>query len=225
MHPDFLLACLDATTYDKYTAANKIRGDAVYRKFNDMFVSNNLIQLKESPPYPPHLEEPVLLNPLARAVKDSTGSYSFNDKTLPQSVPLAAGLEKSANSLVSKADKVFAVGTDVELITAVPSNNNTFVERNFTEAEQIYCADAADSAASFAGRWSAKEAVFKSLKTSSKGAGAAMKDIEITSEGGIPGVKLSGAAERVAKEHGITGFELSISHAEGVAMAVCVAKK
>lgn len=225
LHPDFLLACLDANTHANYAAANKLREDSVYRKFNDMFVSNNLIQLKETPPYAPELEEPVLLNPLARAAKDATGSYSFTDKTLPKSVPLAAGLEKSANSLITQADKVFAVGTDVELIAAVPSGNNTFVERNFTEAEQVYCADAADAAASFAGRWSAKEAVFKSLKTTSQGAGAAMKDIEITSSGGVPGVKLSGAAEKVAKEHGITSFELSISHAEGVAMAVCIAKK
>lgn len=225
IHPDHLMACLDANTHANYAVANRLRGDAVYRKFNDMFVSNNLIQLKESPPYPPALEEPVLLNPLARASKDATGSYSFNAKSLPTSVPLAAGLEKSATSLVSQSDQVFAVGTDVELTSAVPSSNPTFVERNFTQAEQIYCAQASDSAASFAGRWSAKEAVFKSLKTTSQGAAAAMKDIEITSEGGIPGVKLAGAAAKVAQDNGVTSFELSISHADGVAIAVCVAKK
>jgi fatty acid synthase subunit alpha len=43
----------------------------------------------------------------------------------------------------------------------------------------------------FAGRWSAKEAVFKALGTSSKGAGAAMKDIEIlTDKNGAPSVKV-----------------------------------
>lgn len=219
------MASLNASTYAQYTSARQLRADAVYRKFNDMFVSNNLIQLKEAPPYPENLEEPVLLNPLARAAKDATGSYSFNTKSLPSTVPLAAGLEASAKSLVAAADKVFAVGTDVELIAAVPSVNTTFVERNFTEAEQIYCAQAADPAASFAGRWSAKEAVFKSLKTTSKGGAAGMKDIEITSEKGIPGVKLHGAAQKVAQEHNIKSFELSISHAEGVAMAVCVAKQ
>lgn len=52
-----------------------------------------------------------------------------------------------------------------------------------------------------------------------------MKDIEVTSNNGIPSVQLHGQAEAVAKEHGITGFELSISHAEGVAIAVAVAKK
>lgn len=52
-----------------------------------------------------------------------------------------------------------------------------------------------------------------------------MQDIEITSNNGIPGVQLKGQAETVAKEHGITGFELSISHAEGTALSVAIAKK
>lgn len=42
-----------------------------------------------------------------------------------------------------------------------------------------YCSAAPDPTASFAGRWAAKEAVFKSLSVSSKGAGASMQDIEI----------------------------------------------
>lgn len=42
-----------------------------------------------------------------------------------------------------------------------------------------YCNNAPDSDASFAGRWAAKEAVFKALGVASKGAGASMKDIEI----------------------------------------------
>ncbi|KAL9023235.1 MAG: hypothetical protein Q9180_008319, partial [Flavoplaca navasiana] len=54
--------------------------------------------------------------------------------------------------------------------------------RNFTTKEQAYCRKAADAQASFAGRWSAKEAVFKSLGVESRGAGAALKDIEITND-------------------------------------------
>ena len=140
-------------------------------------------------------------------------------------MPLAEGIAKAANGMASSATNVFAVGTDVELISSVPTESATFIERNFTDAEVAYCKSASDFKASLAGRWSAKEAVFKSLKTTSRGGGAAMKDLEITSDNGVPGVKLHGEAAKVAQEQGIGAFELSISHAEGVAMAIAIAKK
>lgn len=68
------------------------------------------------------------------------------------------------------------------------------------------------------------QAVFKSLKTTSKGGAAAMKDIEIVSSGKGPSVQLHGDAEKVAAEAGIKSFELSLSHADGVALAVALAK-
>ena len=61
----------------------------------------------------------------------------------------------------------------------MPSHNPTFVERNFTEAEIAYCRAQPSPASSFAARWVGKEAVFKALGVASKGAAAAMKDIEI----------------------------------------------
>jgi len=225
LHPDHLIACLDSPSYSAYSSQRADRALGAYSKFNDMFVSRNLIQLKEAPPYTIELEQEVLLNPLARASQDATGSYSFTAKSLPSAVPISQSVASAAAAIASKAANVFAVGTDVELISSVPSTNENFLERNFTESELSYCKAASDFAASLAGRWSAKEAVFKALKTSSRGGGAAMKDIEVTSNNGIPGVVLHGQAETVAKEHGITGFELSISHAEGVAISVCVAKK
>ncbi len=83
------------------------------------------------------------------------------------------------------------VGVDVEAIDAIPIDNQTFVERNFTSREQDYCRKA-PSIQSFAGRWSAKEAVFKALGVEGKGAGAALKDIEITNdEKGAPVVIVS----------------------------------
>jgi fatty acid synthase subunit alpha len=71
------------------------------------------------------------------------------------------------------------VGVDVEDIVAINIENDTFVERNFTDKEIAYCRKSPSPQSSFAGRWSAKEAVFKSLGVKSRGAGAPLKDIEI----------------------------------------------
>jgi len=49
------------------------------------------------------------------------------------------------------------IGVDVELISSINIDNENFIERNFTSAEQEYCPKAPSSQASFAGRSSAKE--------------------------------------------------------------------
>ena len=102
-------------------------------------------------------------------------------------------VESLASAHQQKSDKNSKIGVDVESIEAIPIENETFVERNFTKQERQYCEKAPDKRASYAGRWAAKEAVFKSLGVASKGAGASLKDIEIESSGetGAPVVKVS----------------------------------
>ena len=88
-----------------------------------------------------------------------------------------------------------------------------------------------DPAASLAGRWAAKEAVLKAISDSSpstrslwKGAGAAMKDIEVSrSESGAPVVTLHNHAKEVAQVLGIRDIKVSISHAGEVAVSQAVA--
>lgn len=83
-------------------------------------------------------------------------------------------------------------GVDIEDVSAINTENTTFIERNFTDAEIDYCRKAPNSQASFAGKWSAKEAVFKSFKVASQGAGAPLKDIEILNDDkGAPTVTVS----------------------------------
>jgi fatty acid synthase subunit alpha, fungi type len=102
-----------------------------------------------------------------------------------------------------------------ELISAVPSSNPTFVARNFTEAEILYCRSQPSPESSFAARWAGKEAVFKSLGVSSKGAAAAMRDIEILpDENGAPHVTLHGDAKSAADSKGIKKIHVSLSHSE-----------
>jgi phosphopantetheine--protein transferase-like protein len=45
----------------------------------------------------------------------------------------------------------------------VSAENQTFISRNFTDAETAYCRAQPSFRASFAARWVGKEAVFKSL--------------------------------------------------------------
>lgn len=106
-----------------------------------------------------------------------------------------------------------------ELISAVPSSNPTFVSRNFTPAEIAYCRAQPSPSSSFAARWVGKEAVFKSLGVKSKGAAAAMQEIEILNdeETGAPVVRLHGDAKAMAEAKGVTKVHISLSHSE-----VCV---
>lgn len=90
-----------------------------------------------------------------------------------------------------------------------------FVSRNFTDAEAKYCQAQPSPASSFAARWVGKEAVFKSLGVSSKGAAAAMKEIEILpNEAGVPTVTLHGDARAAAESKGISSIHISLSHSE-----------
>lgn len=228
VHPDYLLAAIESRDYETYKSKRLVRERASYRKFNDFLTKRSLVVLKEAPPYTPELEAPVLLNPLARAAKDSTGSYSYPKKPehLPTRVTVAVKTAAVAANLVKKYDQeagVYGVGTDVEMITAVP-NSEVFLERNFSASELEYCRQAPDFQASLAGKWTAKEAVFKALKTDSKGAGAAMKEIEIVSSASGPQVTLHGEAKKIADAKAIKTFELSITHSDEVAMAFVVAR-
>jgi len=102
----------------------------------------------------------------------------------------------------------------------VPSHNPTFLERNFTDAEVAYCRGQPHPAASFAARWVGKEAVFKSLGVSSKGAAAAMKEIEIVPDAsGVPQVVLHGEAKSAASSKGISKVLISLSHTDTTAIA------
>lgn len=228
IHPDYLLAALESREYEGYKSKHSIRARASYRKFNDFLTKRSLVVLKEAPPYTPELESPVLLNPLARAAKDSTGSYAFPKKPehLPTKVGVAGRTLTMAAAITKKYEKepnLYGIGTDVEMISAVPQSD-IFLERNFTADELAYCRQSSDFNASLAGKWTAKEAVFKSMKTISKGAGSAMKEIEIVSGTNGPEVKLTGEAQAVASQKGIKSFELSITHSDEVAMAFAVAR-
>ena len=109
----------------------------------------------------------------------------------PRSANLRESDQTSLGEMMIESSPQTTVGVDVESLGSVPTSNQMFIERNFSVAEQNYCKLAPDPAASFAGQWAAKKAVFKSLEALSLGADQAMKEVEIQSKGGIPKVHVS----------------------------------
>lgn len=95
-----------------------------------------------------------------------------------------------------------------------------FRERVFTLAEREYCdAKGAAAAQSFAGRFAAKEAFLKALKTGWRGK-ITWHDIEVENDAdGVPSLNISGEAGLLLTELKVTSVHLSISHTAEHAVA------
>ena len=95
-----------------------------------------------------------------------------------------------------------------------------FTERVFTPAERDYC-DAKGAAApqSYAGRFAAKEAFLKALKTGWRGK-ITWQDIEVVNDtDGVPSLNLKGEAARLFSETRAAQIHISISHTSEHAVA------
>lgn len=206
VHPRYLYATLDEATFDAYCAKRAARQKKAYRTFHNGMINNSVFVAKNHGPYSDEQLPAVLLNPDARVAPDRKTAeltYPANFQQASATVSAArtpSGGAASAPSTLAALQALAAqaqtannrVGIDLEDLAAVPVDNDTFLERNFTAAEIAYCRAAPDVRAAFAGRWSAKEAVFKSLGVASRGAGAPLLDIEILrDDNGAPTVQVS----------------------------------
>lgn len=101
-----------------------------------------------------------------------------------------------------------------------------FTERVFTEAERAYCESRGKGAAeSFAGRYAAKEAMLKALKTGWRGE-ISWGDMEITNdEMGVPSIGVSGETRKLLDASGANRIHLSISHTKDHAIAQVILEK
>ena len=173
IHPKYLFATLDKVEYQRYKIKVEARQKKAYRYFHNGMINNTLFVAKTHSPYANELESQVFLNPDYRVEADKKTAELTYPPTYKKVEPekhkvyQGCGCESLAQANAKEGSKV---GVDVEDIRAINIDNNTFVERNFTQKEVAYCKEAASPQASFAGRWSAKEAVFKSLGVCGKGA-------------------------------------------------------
>lgn len=225
VHPDYLYAVLDKTTYNDYAARVTARNKRAYRYMHNAITRNSMFKAKDKAPYGDDLEQPVYLDPLARVEESKNGLVFSKNGIQSEKAYVSNNAASTAKALASLNNGSKGVGVDVELLSELNLENETFIERNFTEEEIAYAHQAAHPRASFTGTWSAKEAVFKALGVSSKGAGAALRDIEIVRDAkGAPTVVLAGEAKKAAAAAGVKNVKVSISHDDFQATAVALSE-
>ena len=100
-----------------------------------------------------------------------------------------------------------------------------FLKKVFTEKELSYCRRGGKYRYdSLAARFAAKEAVGKALGVGI-GLGVDLTGIEVLNDAkGKPSVILRGHPLTLSQEQKINGFEISLSHTDTTAYAVCLAK-
>lgn len=101
-----------------------------------------------------------------------------------------------------------------------------FAQRVFTQAERDYCdAKGAAAAQSYAGRFAAKEAFLKAIKTGWRGK-ITWHDMEILNDlDGVPSLTLKGEALRILNDQGAEHVHLSISHTTEHAVAQVILER
>jgi holo-[acyl-carrier protein] synthase len=109
---------------------------------------------------------------------------------------------------------------EVYRIAETMARTPRFALRVFTPSERDYCdAKGAAAAQSYAGRFAAKEAFLKALKTGWRGK-ITWHDIEVVNDAdGVPSLNVTGEAERLLTNRGADAVHLSISHTSEHAVA------
>ncbi len=116
---------------------------------------------------------------------------------------------------VPRGESGLAVGIDIETAAHLPWSGDpwkeSFYAENFTEAEVAYATRQTDPRLTLCGLWAAKEAV---IKCGAEYAALRPVQIEVAhDDAGRPRALIDGAP---------SGLEISISHADGTAVAVAV---
>jgi holo-[acyl-carrier protein] synthase len=111
---------------------------------------------------------------------------------------------------------------DVARFRTVLARRPRMTERLFTDLERAEAARRRDPAPALALRFASKEAVMKALGV---GLGAfPFADVEVRRRtGGAPALVLSGGAARLAAGRGVSGWYLSLTDTDTLAIAIAVA--
>ncbi|GIZ46259.1 hypothetical protein CKM354_000939100 [Cercospora kikuchii] len=247
--PKYFLASLTEAEHDSYSARTAKRQRLANRRYVEAVLDNTIVKIQAESPFIAEDASRVYLDPLARICEstDVPGSYRFNPADLrntssPQTAlsswtaqeilrgqhsPGIAEAAKSCKKWIEKQNvqATSTVGIDVVQLNDFKSHENPiFIERNYTLGEVRYAKQSVDRCRAYAGRWAAKEAVFKCLRARSRGAGAAMKDIEVLRESKDDGpvIMLHGAALHHARSSGLETVQVSLSYGEDCVVAVAL---
>ncbi len=124
---------------------------------------------------------------------------------------------------------IVSIGIDIAEVYRIRdtiARTPRFSARVFTDAEREYCeSKGAAAAQSYAGRFAAKEAFLKALKTGWRGK-IAWQDIEIIlDENGAPSLNITGEAAVLLEKLGANRVHLSMSHTTEHAVAEVILEK
>ncbi len=121
--------------------------------------------------------------------------------------------------------KIIGTGIDIANISRIEGvleKTPSFAEKILTPAEIDYCKSKRNYSLHVAGRFAAKEAVYKALAAYDKK--LFWKDMEIISNGSFPVMSAGCKAEVFLRENGL-GCNLSISHEKEYAVASAIVWK
>jgi holo-[acyl-carrier protein] synthase len=124
---------------------------------------------------------------------------------------------------------ILSIGIDIAEVYRIRdtiARTPRFSARVFTDAEREYCeSKGAAAAQSYAGRFAAKEAFLKALKTGWRGK-IAWQDIEIVlDKNGAPSLNITGEAAVLLEKLGANRVHLSMSHTTEHAVAEVILEK
>ena len=124
------------------------------------------------------------------------------------------------------AELRFRVGVDAVGVQRVQRVIGSDAHRRaavFTEQELEHCRGRRREYEHLAGRFAAKEAVLKAFGTGLRRR-MRLTDVEVVNEpSGRPRIELGGAVAEFARGHGLQQLDVSLTHTEGVAVAMAVA--
>lgn len=118
---------------------------------------------------------------------------------------------------------IISIGIDIVEVYRIRdtiARTPRFAERVFTAAERKYCESrGAAGPQSYAGRFAAKEAFLKALKTGWRGK-ITWHDVEVVhDDAGTPSLNITGEAKKLLDEMGAVRAHLSIAHTTEHAVA------
>jgi holo-[acyl-carrier protein] synthase len=123
--------------------------------------------------------------------------------------------------------QIYGIGIDivecVRIRRMIERHGELFLRRVYTEREILYCQAKKRATEHFAGRWAAKEAIFKCLGTGWR-KGMCWTDLEIRHDpNGQPNVYVAGAVRERMIACRISDILVSISHCRDYATAQAIA--
>jgi len=121
---------------------------------------------------------------------------------------------------------IIGIGTDLVMISRIQRlhelHGDRFALRIFTEGERQECLRRKRIGEALALRWAAKEAVMKALGTGYR-EGVVFHDIEVFHHpSGKPDLRFTGPTAERARQMGVTGAFVTLTHDGDLAMAVVV---